>query len=920
MKFVFLCLLPFTSLLAQQDGIDQSSDLLIVPEGDKFLHWYGHADRTYFIQVSDSDNPLTKWSWAPVIESGNDEEISHEVGGTAESGFFRLKYTDQVPGPGETVETADFDNDGISNLDEIDPPAPLEPSNSIDPLNSDTDGDGLNDGYERINDLDPNDDGTGDPDSGPAGDADGDGLSNSGEMASGTDPQNADSDGDGLLDGVENASGTGTDPTNPNSDGDSLNGVPLNDGDDADPNEILVNWEKAPESSYLLIEVTTPLEAEYAEDLNDNGEVLISGGVWAGGVWTPKIAPEITGVFPDGIGYHVPLGEWSFFNNNRTLLQTAYVRPTEGPGIDSAIPCPVFWHEGQSSPILIYDTADLWDEPYWTAKPVGVSTVGEMVVRTTPLHPSSGSTTTIRLDRFDASGTFAGSMDGSDGYHPANGSWRHTDVTPSGWVASNLSPTPHSSQPSVHRLALWNAANASISLPSEANHWGYPVNVNDLPHGKVVLVGGKTVGDNYTGRVFLPDATGQYQYVPSLSPHQIERFAGDGTAITRDHKLWRNGKLIPLRDLCERYGELLDEGWNLTALKSNKHGVYLIVGESPTGASKSFLLQPFRFELRHENKEADVFKGWDDTGTLPWASVGVGKTNSIVRLNLAGFNPALASLLELVPKAGSEGFISLQNQTITGQETKFDISGTAATPTAAGCQIVVREKANHANISKPLNVHVLPPRIVNLAVYHAWDENNEKSKITAALPSLAAITEELNATFTDQTNITFNLCRGEIQKFDNCADVIRSDGKCYDVPRPGATVNDTVLLTKKASEAGAGALPPGPGKHLKLFVIKGVVKPRHRAIVGLAEYEDSWGIMAEDAPIGVYSHESGHALGLTFKRNGDNEAHEDNGAQGPKGMNPPVKPLMNKIPGTRWIRQQDWFKANTQAKKNDYGH
>jgi len=199
------------------------------------------------------------------------------------------------------------------------------------------------------------------------------------------------------------------------------------------------------------------------------------------------------------------------------------------------------------------------------------------------------------------------------GYHPSLGSWRHTDVTPSGWVASNLSPETHSSQSSAYRLGLWNASNSCIALPAEANHWGYPVNVNDLPNGKVVLVGGKTVGDNYTGRVFLPDATGQYQYVSSLSPHQIERFGGDGTAITRDHKLWRNGKLIPLRDLCERYGELLDLGWNITALKSNKHGVYLIVGEDENGAPKSLLLLPVEVVSRDKFLAGSfsIPSGWD---------------------------------------------------------------------------------------------------------------------------------------------------------------------------------------------------------------------------------------------------------------------------------------------------------------------
>lgn len=713
----------------------------------------------------------------------------------------------------------------------------------------------MKDGYERIHGLDPNDDGTTDPDSGPTGDPDGDGLSNASEMACGADPNDPDSDGDGLLDGVE--SDSGTDPNNPDSDGDGLL-----DQQDADPKEILVNWEKTPESSYLMIEVTTPIEERWAYDLNDKGEVLVPGGIWVGGAWLQLDPANISGTTPDGSPYDVEFDGWVHFNNDRMLLGYSRFHYEDS---DSKVNFPAFWPANQSSPSFLIETADLWESIPSHGAPFGVATNGSVVVRM-----STGSYE--YLDRFDASGASAGRMGGSEGFYPT-GQSGHGSMTPSGWVASNLVRASTSTQPAAYRVGLWDAANNPVTLPPEANSWGYPVNVTDLPNGKVALIGGTGGGPDYIGRAFLPDATGQYKSVPSLSSQKIERFAGDGSAITRDHKLWRNGKLIPLRDLCERYGELLDAGWNLRPLKGNIHGVYLIAAQDPNGALKSLLLQPYRFELRHENEAEDVFKGWDDTGAQPWASVGVDKTKSIVRLNLIGFTPELATLLELVPKAGSENFISLQNHTIEGQETKFDITGTAATPTVAGCQIVVRDKANHANISKPLNVHVLPPRIVNFAVYHAWDENNEKSKFAAALPTLAAITQELNKTFADQTNITFNLCQEEIEVFDDCADVIRSDGKCYAWPRPGATLDDTVLLTKKASEAGADAQPLGPGKHLKLFVVKGVVNPRHGAIVGLAEYENSWGIMAEDASVRVYSHESGHALGLTAERDATGEPH-----------------------------------------------
>ena len=149
MKFpivLFSLLLTTQHLPAQPSGIIQSSDLLTIPTGDKFLRWFGNSGRSYFVQVSDSNTPLRKWSWAPIIEAGNNQIISYEVDGTTSKGFFRLKYTDQPIPSGKTLETADFDNDGISNIGEI---APQSPLTATDPLDSDSDDDGMSDGWER---------------------------------------------------------------------------------------------------------------------------------------------------------------------------------------------------------------------------------------------------------------------------------------------------------------------------------------------------------------------------------------------------------------------------------------------------------------------------------------------------------------------------------------------------------------------------------------------------------------------------------------------------------------------------------------------------------------------------------------------------------------------------------------------------
>ncbi len=157
------------------------------------LRWHGHQGRSYFLQVSDPSKHLEKWLWMPVIIAGADAEISQEVQSIGNKGFYRICYTDQVPGAGETLETADFDQDGLSNMSEI------RPQNGIatHPLNPDTDADGLKDGWEVSHAFNPHDS------SDAAGDKDGDGLTNLQEYQWGANPANPDTDGDGAMDGDE---------------------------------------------------------------------------------------------------------------------------------------------------------------------------------------------------------------------------------------------------------------------------------------------------------------------------------------------------------------------------------------------------------------------------------------------------------------------------------------------------------------------------------------------------------------------------------------------------------------------------------------------------------------------------------------------------------------------------------------------
>ncbi|HEX8821267.1 MAG TPA: Ig-like domain-containing protein, partial [Archangium sp.] len=107
-----------------------------------------------------------------------------------------------------------------------------DPSTKTDPLKVDTDGGSVSDGAEDKNHNGRVDAGETDPlkasDDKPVVDTDGDGIPDSVETATGTDPTKADTDGDGIPDGTEDKDHDGvvdageTDPTKTDSDGDGI--------------------------------------------------------------------------------------------------------------------------------------------------------------------------------------------------------------------------------------------------------------------------------------------------------------------------------------------------------------------------------------------------------------------------------------------------------------------------------------------------------------------------------------------------------------------------------------------------------------------------------------------------------------------------------------------------------------------------
>lgn len=146
-----------------------------------------------------------------------------------------------------TLQILDSDDDGLSNYN--------EELQGTDPDNPDTDGDGLLDGFEVRFGLNPlsASDGSSDPD--------GDGLDNGAEQAAGTDPRRADTDGDGLDDGRELLV-THTSPLLPDTDGDGLD-----DGDEvlvigSDPLLVDTDGGGIQDGQEVLVDDTNPLDPQ----------------------------------------------------------------------------------------------------------------------------------------------------------------------------------------------------------------------------------------------------------------------------------------------------------------------------------------------------------------------------------------------------------------------------------------------------------------------------------------------------------------------------------------------------------------------------------------------------------------------------------------------------------------------------------
>ena len=207
--------------------------------------WQGVAGRTYFSQWS---TDLETWNYAPLMEFG----AGVKSFGLATNGlpkFFTRVISVNEPAVTtlQHAQNADFDWDQLSNLQEIS-------AYFTDPLNRDTDGDTLPDGWEITHGLSPLDNGSIDPANG----AD--------EIFPGSTSTNAFAYIN--LPNVQTLGGG----TLENFDGD----LAPND-QDSDPTDRVVDWPPVAATSYAVIPLGDISNRVTNITLNPSGVVMTSG-------------------------------------------------------------------------------------------------------------------------------------------------------------------------------------------------------------------------------------------------------------------------------------------------------------------------------------------------------------------------------------------------------------------------------------------------------------------------------------------------------------------------------------------------------------------------------------------------------------------------------------------------------------------
>lgn len=141
--FVFLIA---STVLDASPAPQQQVSFTAGASGTSNMDWAGETGRTYFVEWS---LDLVHWDYSPIVKFGDDLQSYGISNSNAEKFFVRLHYVDDATATTlQEAKDADYDNDGIPNLYEVE-------TLGTDPLDKnstggDSNGNGLPDGWEMF--------------------------------------------------------------------------------------------------------------------------------------------------------------------------------------------------------------------------------------------------------------------------------------------------------------------------------------------------------------------------------------------------------------------------------------------------------------------------------------------------------------------------------------------------------------------------------------------------------------------------------------------------------------------------------------------------------------------------------------------------------------------------------------------------
>ncbi len=319
---------------------------------------------------------------------------------------------------------------------------------------------------------------------------------------------------------------------------------------------------------------------------------------------------------------------------------------------------------------------------------------------------------------------------------------------------------------------------------------------------------------------------------------------------------------------------------------------------------------PARFMLRND---ADVSKGWDSTGNLagtdksPCTAVSTSSPNQLVKLWLAS-GIDVSSLECVVDDSSpySANCINLDAVTLKAGDNELKITGKTAvtidpiTGASTPAKIVLRDKLSK-KISCALNVDVFEGQVAAVRIFFVSDSGNPDSTFSVPMQTLAtSIETELENIFSSQALILFS------ELFSG------TTTKTYDaLYAPGAFDSDGRLSESGFSSIIALARSITGTHTLNIYVVKSL---KGYGTLGATINSDSF--VNYDAPIDVFAHEAGHALGLSRVKEAGTH---DEGMHGwpvefkTDGLPNPQQGLMKNPEGpnlSSWLREVDWAYAN----------